>query len=122
MAQIFLNWADIIDPFAPPTESPTQFDINNSDGLTRTVFTGENLTFDGNGFPNAGTLTSISLLLNAGDVVLQTLNNVDPTALTNIGSFASQAFDLRVQIGWLGLINQNAEPILFTPTEIRLRN
>ena len=123
MVQIFLNWAQIFDPFALPTiQTDTQLIINNTDGRTRTVFTGTGFTYDLNGFPTGGAITSISLILNDGDVVLQTLSNVDPTALADIGSFASQAFDLRTQIGWSFLINQDAEPTLFTPTEIRLRN
>ena len=123
MAQIFLNWAQIFDPFAVPTiQSDTQLVINNTDGRTRTVFTGTGFTYDLNGFPTGGAITSISLVLNDGDVVLQTLSNVDPTALADIGNFASQAFDLRTQISWSFLINQDAEPTVFTPTEICLRN
>src|SRR5262245_58225570 len=124
MTQIFLDWSQIIDPFAIPTiQSDTQLVVNNLDGLTKTVIAGTGFTYDPvSGFPTGGTISSISLVLIAGDVLLQTLTNVDSTALADIGSFASQAFDLRVQISWLGVINQNAEPVVLTPTEIRLLN
>src|SRR5689334_9647996 len=123
MAQIFIDWSQIIDPFAfPTTQTTTQLVLNNVDGLTQTVINGTGFTYDSNGFPTGGAISDISLVVIANSAVLQTLTNVDPTALADVGTFASQAFDLRTQINWLGVISQNAEPIVLTATEIRLLN
>src|SRR5262245_11562107 len=124
MAQIFLNdWAEIIDAFgAPTTHTTTQLVLLNTDGLTSTVINGTGFTYDVNGFPITGTISSIDLVLNGGPV-LQSLTNVS-TGLGAIGSFLGQASALRAQVSWFGVIDQGEGGGLrsCTSTAFRLLN
>src|SRR5262245_43356922 len=124
MAQIFLNWAEIIDLLGtPPTPgSATQLVLLNTDGLTSTAINGTGFTYDINGVPTAGTITSIDLVLNATPTTLQTLTNV-AIDLGAIGTLRNQASALRSKVSWSGVIDQNDGALVsFTSTEIRLLN
>lgn len=88
------------------------------------VFNGTGLTYDGNNLPTGGTITSISLLVFDGvtDVVMQTLTGINVTA-SQIGDFIRDAFfTVREDITWLGVIGEDAEPVIISPTQIRLLN
>jgi hypothetical protein len=124
MTQIFLFWRQQIGVFGTPTaETPTQMVIPNMDGLTSTIFNGTGFTYDPTSLlPTGGTITSMSLVVNSDQTVLQTITNFT-TSLGDLGTFMGQVLTLRNQISWVNVIpQQDVQPILFTSTDVRLAN
>ncbi|MFM9847212.1 MAG: calcium-binding protein, partial [Hyphomicrobiaceae bacterium] len=124
MADIHISWSSIIDIFATATTATTtSFVVPNSDGNTSTQFQGSSFTYDpSTGFLTGGTITSISLIVNvAGNPVLTTLTNLSVSA-AQLGGFVTSVQTYQNQFPWLGIVDQEAEALLFSPTEIRLAN
>lgn len=122
MANFGVFWSDLINPFATPqTTSATVYRINNSDGLTSTVFTGTGFTYDGQGHPTAGTITSVTLVRSTTGQALQTITNVS-TSLDTIGTFIHGVAETRPLLTWFAQINQDAEPDIISATQIRIPN
>ena len=63
----------------------------------------------------------MSLVVNSDLTTLQTLTNLT-TTLGALGAFISSVETLRAQIPWLGAVSPQPEPLLFSPTEIKLAN
>ena len=120
---IQIDWSQIIDPFADPTTiSDTTLVIPNRDGLTETVLSGTGFDYDPvTGVPIAGSIDSISIVALADGLPRQVVTDV-VTDMATLGAFIGEAAVLRDQITWFGLIDQNAEPIEFTPDRIVFLN
>ena len=123
MAEIYLSWNNIIDAFGTPTtQTATKFVLPNRDGLTSTILNGSGFSYDNvTSLPTGGTINSISLVVNDGSITLQTLTNVT-IGFGEIGNFLEQVMSLRDQITWSNVVDQKPEPVIFTPTQIRLLN
>jgi VCBS repeat-containing protein len=119
----FLNWNHQIDPFsAATTASSTRWVLANADGLTSTVFSGADFTYDpASQLPTGGTIASMSLVVNGDQTVLQAMTDIS-TTLADVGGFLSEVKALRSQITWIGVVTTAAAPILFAPTAIRFVN
>ena len=117
-----LDWRYEIDPFAATQGTSTTWIVPNSDGLTSTVFNGGGFTYDPTShLPTAGGISSIELVDNLDQTVLQKITGV-AVSLGDFGSFIARAESIRSQIGWSGLVEGNKDSISFSSTEIRLAN
>jgi Ca2+-binding RTX toxin-like protein len=119
----FLDWKQEINPLAAATGSSTTWIVPNLDGLTSTVFTGTNFTYDPiSHLPTDGTITSMNLVDNLDHTVLQSMTNLT-TTLGDLGAFVSNIETLRGEISWHSVIaSDNVHPFIFTSTEIKFAN
>jgi len=118
----YLDWQGEINPLAATQASPTQWIVPDSDGLTSTVFTGTGFTYDPTShLPTGGTISSVSLVDNLDNSVLQTITGVT-ASLGAFGSFISQAESIQGQVIWSGLIEENNGPLSVSSTDIRFAN
>jgi VCBS repeat-containing protein len=122
----YLNWQHEIDIFAATQGTTTQWIVPNYDGLTSTVFTGTNFTYDPiTGLPVNGQISSINLVDNHGNT-LQTITNVS-VALGDFGNYIGQAEALQTkldsEITWSNVFDRNnGQSVSFTSTDIHLAN
>src|SRR5262245_12094741 len=113
-----LEWSNEINIDNSTTESSLKFTLANLDTFTSTVFNGSGFTYDINGRPTGGTITSVQLVDNSDQSVLQTVTGFT-TTFAQLGTFIDQVVTLKNQVPW---VNPAGSPINFTSTQIRLPN
>ncbi|MEZ5841816.1 MAG: calcium-binding protein [Hyphomicrobiales bacterium] len=96
--------------------------FQNTDG-TFTVFqnTSGAFTFDADGRPTGGAIDAILRVADDTTTVITEVTNIG-IEITDVAGLMGSMLALRGSIGWFDLIDQNAEPILFTSTSIVLAN
>ncbi|MEQ1784195.1 MAG: hypothetical protein ABMA14_22790, partial [Hyphomonadaceae bacterium] len=123
MAQIDVFWGMLV--FTPPiTQTATTYRLANATPGTSVIITGTGFTYDGNGIPTGGTITSATLVIDAGvsnpETALVTLSNIH-VSLGDLGAAINGDLALRNQLNWANVLN-TTELVSQTPTLIRLVN
>ena len=124
--QEFLDWRQVVDPLhatqGSAATNATTWIVPKFDGLTSTVFTGTGFTYDATShLPTGGTITSMSLVSNLDNTVMQTVTGLT-TSLGALGNLISTVETIQAEAPWGSLINQNTDPLSFTATHIHLAN
>jgi Ca2+-binding RTX toxin-like protein len=118
MAIVNVQWD--FDVLGATTNTPTTYTIPNFDGLTSLVFTGTGFTYDGDGIPTAGAISSVALQVNGSGANLVTIQNLH-ISLSNYGSLITEILAWRDGIAWQPFITDGTATI-FTPTLVRIAN
>ena len=106
--------------FGPATTATTtEYIIPQSDGVSSLRITGTGFTYDGNGIPTGGTISTVELIINANGNALSTMTNMH-VSMADYGGALSDMLALRAQIPWAeGGLDQL---ISWTATYIRVTN
>lgn len=124
MADINVFWEFSV--FSPPiAATATTYRLANvSVPGTSFVVTGTGFTYDGNGIPTGGVITSVSMVINATistpEVVLTTLTSID-ISLGDFGARMSSDVALRNQLDWAGVLAADSF-VSASSTVVRLAN
>jgi Ca2+-binding RTX toxin-like protein len=109
---------------APIVQTATVYRLANSTAGTSIVFTGTGFTYDGNGIPTGGVITSVSLMidepLTTPETVLTTLTGID-ISLGDFGARIASNLALRNQLNWANVLD-NPDLVSSASTLIRLEN
>jgi VCBS repeat-containing protein len=117
------DWRHDINVFGATQGTATQWIVANRDGGTSTVFNGGGITYDpSTHLPTNGGISSISLVDNASQTVLQTITGVAISA-GDFGSLVARLESIQDKIPWASLVNLDSNgPLSFSATDIHFAN
>ncbi|WP_395646694.1 FG-GAP-like repeat-containing protein [Terricaulis sp.] len=82
------------------TATSTSYVVPQSDGLSSLRITGTGFTYDVNGVPTGGTITSVEMIINSGGGALWTMSNMH-VSMADYGALLSDILSVQTQLTWL---------------------